>query len=165
MVDARINGANTTVETTDLETSVEHAGQTVIPLFAEEMTVSKRVVPTGRVQVSRVTHSHEQLVDELLAREQVEVERVPIDKRIEAMPSVREEEDCIIIPVVEEVLKIERVLVLKEEGRIRRVKGTERYQEKVTLRKQQAVVNRLPIDEITAQQAHRAEVFDAKEKL
>jgi uncharacterized protein (TIGR02271 family) len=165
MVDARINGADKYLETSDVDAVEDHAEQTVIPLFEEELSVSKRVVPTSRVQISRVTHSHEQLVDELLTREQVEVERVPIDRRIEAMPSVREEEDCLIIPVVEEVLRIERVLVLKEEVRIRRVKGTERYQEKVTLRKQQAVVNRLPIDETTAEQAHRAEVFDAKENV
>jgi stress response protein YsnF len=77
---------------------------------------------------------------------------------------VREEGDCIIFPVVEEVLKVQRVLMLKEEVRIRRVKGTERYQERVTLRKQEAVVNRLPIEEATAEQAHH-EVSDAKENV
>jgi len=137
----------------------------VIPLFEEELSVSRRVVPISRVQVSRVTHNHEHLVDELLERERVEVERVAIDKPIDRMPSVREEGDCLIFPVVEEVLKIERVLVLKEEVRIRRVKGTERYQERVTLRKQEAVVNRLPIDETTTQQANHREVSDAKENI
>jgi len=168
MVDARSDGTNTIVDTTDLDFpanhSADHSRETVIPLFQEELSVSKRVVPTSRVQISRVTHSHEQLVDELLEREQVEVERVTIDKPIDHMPSVREEGDCLIFPVVEEVLKIERVLMLKEEVRIRRVKGTERYQERVTLRKQEAVVNRLPIDEPTAEQAHH-EVSDAKEHL
>ena len=96
------------------------------------------------------SHSHEELVDELLSREKVEVERVAIDQLVETMPPVREEGDYLIIPVVEEVLKIERVLVLKEEVRIRRVQHRERYQERVTLRRQQAVVNRLPIDESTA---------------
>jgi stress response protein YsnF len=48
------------------------------------------------MQVSRVTHSHEHLVDELLERERVEVERVAIDKPIDHMPSVREEGDCLI---------------------------------------------------------------------
>jgi uncharacterized protein (TIGR02271 family) len=153
------------VETALVEAPVDQSRETVIPLFEEELSVSKRVVPTSRVQVSRVTNSHEQLVDELLSREQVEVERVPIGKPIDAMPSVREEGDCIIVPVVEEVLKIERLLVLKEEVRIRRVKGTERYQERVTLRKQEAVVNRLPIDGTTAEQAYPGEVSNPKEDL
>jgi stress response protein YsnF len=162
MVDARSDGTNTALETNDLESPADHSRETVIPLLEEEVSVSRRVVPTSRVQVSRVTHSHEHLVDELLERERVEVERVAIDKPIDHIPSVREEGDCLIFPVVEEVLKIERVLVLKEEVRIRRVKGTERYQERVTLRKQEAVVNRLPIDETTAEQANHREVSDAK---
>jgi hypothetical protein len=38
---------------------------------------------------------------------------VTIDKPIDRVPPVREEEDCIIFPVVEEVLKIQRVLILR----------------------------------------------------
>jgi uncharacterized protein (TIGR02271 family) len=165
VVDARSDGTNTAVDTDNLESPTNHSRETVIPLFQEELSVSKRVVPTSRVQVSRVTHSHEQLVDELLEREQVEVERVAIDKPIDRMPSVREEGDCLIFPVVEEVLSIQRVLMLKEEVRVRRVKGTERYQERVTLRTQEAVVNRLPIDEATAEQAHHGKVSDAEENV
>ena len=165
MMDARRDSTNALVDTTDAGFAADHSEGSVIPLFQEELSVLKRVVPTSRVQVSRVTHSHEQLIDELLEREQVEVERVAFDKPVDQMPPVREEGDCIIIPVVEEMLKIERLLVLKEEVRIRRVKGTERYQERVTLRKQEAVVNRLPIDETTAEQAHHEEVSKEKENL
>jgi len=163
MVDTSTDSANAAVETPSVETVAEDIRETVIPLFEEQLSVSKRVVPTSRVQVSRITHSHEQLVDELLSREQVEVERVAIGKPIDAMPSVREEGDSIIVPVVEEVLRIERLLILKEEVWIRRVKGTERYQERVTLRQQQAVVNRLPIDGTTAEQAYRGNISDVKE--
>jgi uncharacterized protein (TIGR02271 family) len=142
-------GFDTMVDTAQTKTPADQARETVIPLFEERLAVSKQVVPTARVQVSRVTHSHEELVDELLSREKVEVERVAIGQPVETMPPVREEGEYLIIPVVEEVLKIERVLVLKEEVRIRRTQHTERYQERVTLRRQQAVVNRLPIDEST----------------
>ena len=149
MVNDNNAGLHTILDTVHAD-SADEARETVIPLFEEQLAVTKQVIPTARVQVSRVTHSHEELVDELLSREKVEVERVPIDQLVETMPPVREEGDCLIIPVVEEVLKIERVLMLKEEVRIRRVQHTERYQERVTLRRQQAVVNRLPIDESTA---------------
>jgi uncharacterized protein (TIGR02271 family) len=121
--------------------------ETVIPVFEEELSVAKRVVETARVRVSRVTHNHQQLVDELLQHEKVEVERVPVDRQIEAMPSIRQEGDVTIIPVVEEVLKVERHLVLKEEVHIRRIKQTERYQESVTLRRQEALVSRLPTEQ------------------
>lgn len=127
--------------------------ETVIPVFEEELSVAKRVVETTRVRVSRVTHTHQQLVDELLQQEKVEVEHVPIDRQVEAMPSVRQEGDVTIIPVVEEVLKVERHLVLKEEVHIRRIKTTERHQEVVTLRRQEAQVTRLSIEESAAPEA------------
>ena len=135
--------------------AVEHATtnadrEAVIPVFEEELSVAKRVVETSRVQVSRVTHQHQQLVDELLQLEKVEVERIPIDRPIDAMPSIRQEGDVTIVPVVEEILKVERRLVLKEEVHIRRVKQTERHQELVTLRRQEALVSRLPIEQPAA---------------
>jgi uncharacterized protein (TIGR02271 family) len=130
-------------DVSDVSTSNAN-GETIIPLLEEELSVTKRVVETARVRVSRVTHSHEQLVDELLQHEKVEVERVPVDRPVEAMPSVRQEGDVTIIPVVEEILKVERCLVLKEEVHIRRIKTTERQQEQVTLRRQEATVSRIP---------------------
>ena len=42
-------------------------------------------------------------------------------------------------------LVVERRLFLKEEVRIRRVRSTERHQESVTLRHQEAVVTHLPV--------------------
>jgi uncharacterized protein (TIGR02271 family) len=132
---------------------LEKNGEMKIPLFEETMSVSKRVVPTSRVQVSRVTHSHEQLIDELLHHEQVEIERTALNTPVDAIPSIRQEEDVIVIPVVEEVVTVERHLMLKEEIRIRRIRTTERFQERVTLRKQEAVVNRLAIAPPTASSA------------
>jgi uncharacterized protein (TIGR02271 family) len=121
--------------------------ETVIPVFEEELSVAKRVVETARVRVSKVTHSHEQLVDEMLQHQKVEVERVPVDRPIEAMPAIRQEGDVTIVPVVEEVLKVERRLVLKEEVRIRQIQQGERHQETVTLRSQEALVSRTPIEQ------------------
>jgi uncharacterized protein (TIGR02271 family) len=124
----------------------DRPAETVIPLLAEEIEVSKRRVETGRVQVARVTLEREQLIDELLERETVEIERTPIGRQIDAMPGVREEGDTIVVPIVEEVLVVERRLLLKEEVRIRRVRSTERHHESVTVRHQEAVVTRLPVE-------------------
>ena len=59
---------------------------TMIPLHEEEISVSKRQVVTGRVRVETVTHEHEQLVDAQLARERVEVERLPSASRSMQFP-------------------------------------------------------------------------------
>jgi uncharacterized protein (TIGR02271 family) len=124
----------------------DSANKAVLPLLAEEVAVSKQVVETGRVQVARVTHEREQLIDELLAHETAEIERTPIGRQVDVMPAVREEGDAIVVPIVEEVLVIERRLFFKEEVRIRRVRSTERHQETVTLRHHEAVVTRVPVE-------------------
>ena len=126
------------------------AREIVIPLYAEDISVSRRVIPKSRVQVSTATRLEDAIVDELLAREEVVIERIAIDKRIDAMPPVREEGSTIIIPVVEEVLVVERRLILKEEVHVRRVRRTERHQERVTLRKQEAFVTRYPVEKKAA---------------
>ena len=61
-------------------------GDTVVPLFAEELSVSKHMAAESRVRVSRTTHQRDELVELLLARERVEIERVAIDRPIDAMP-------------------------------------------------------------------------------
>jgi len=132
----------------------DHEGQTVtrapesaaLPLLAEELSVSKETVETGRVRVATRTREREALIDEDLARERVEIETVPIGSRIDAVPEARQEGDTTIIPIVEEVLVVERQLVLKEEVRIRRVRTTEHHKETVKLRYQEAVVTRQPGD-------------------
>ena len=117
--------------------------ETLIPLHAEELSVSKERVETGRVHVGTVTRTHDELVDEELANERVEIERIPLNKPIDAVPAVRQEGDVTIVPVVEEVLVTKRSLLLKEEIHIRRIHTTERHRERVTLRRQEAVISRL----------------------
>jgi uncharacterized protein (TIGR02271 family) len=131
---------------TAMEDGRGDAREIVIPLHEEEISVSRRVIPKSRVRVSTATRLNDAIVDELLAHEEVVIERKTIDKRIDAMPPVREEGSTIIIPVVEEVLVVERQLILKEEVHIRRVRKTERHQERVTLRKQEAFVTRSPVE-------------------
>jgi uncharacterized protein (TIGR02271 family) len=124
----------------------DESDEEVIPLAAEELAVARRTVETGRLRVARITHEREQLVDEMLARETAEISRVPIGREVETMPAVREEDGITIIPIVEEVLVVERRLFLKEEVRIRRARTTERHRESVRLRYQEAVVTRLPAE-------------------
>jgi stress response protein YsnF len=118
----------------------------VVQLVAEDLSVAKETRETGRVRISTHTREREVLIDENLARERVEIETVPVGRKIDAMPEVRQEGDATIVPVVEEVLVVERQLMLKEEIHIKRVRSTERHQEKVALRHQEAVVTRYQPD-------------------
>ena len=141
---ARVKG--TVQSRTEDDRAPEETGETVLPLLAEEVAVSKQVVETGRVQVARITHEREQLIDELLTHETVEIDRTPIGRPVDRVPPIIDEGDTVVIPIVEEVVVVERRLLLKEEVRVRRVHSTERHQESVTLRHHEAVVTRLPVE-------------------
>ena len=134
-------------------------------LAAEELSVAKAVSETRRVRVSTQTREREVLVDENLASETAEIETIPVGLRIHAVPEVRHEGDTTIIPVVEEVLFIEKRLMLKEEIRIRRVRATERFQEKVTLRYQEPVISRVQsaTDQTDPMLGNNSNLSDAKE--
>ena len=118
----------------------------IMPLHAEQVSVSKRVRKT-QVRVARTTRTRDILVAEDVARHQVIVERVPIGRTVDAVPEVRQEGDVTIIPVVEEVVVVERRLVLKEEVHMRQVRTTERHVETVSLREQQATVTRTKVED------------------
>jgi stress response protein YsnF len=113
-----------------------------IPLSAEELLVTKRTVATGKVRIKTVVDKFEEVAREDLKTERIEAHRVGIGKEIETIPSVRTEGDTTIIPVVEEVLVIEKRLVLKEEIHIRRIISKDQVEVPVTVRKQRAVVER-----------------------
>jgi uncharacterized protein (TIGR02271 family) len=117
--------------------------ETSIPLVEEEAHVGKRTRTTGRVRIRTEVDEVEQLVAAELMQERVEVERVPVDRIVDAAPPVRTEGDVTIVPVLEEVLVVEKRLVLKEELRIRRSRRQETEEIPVRLRKQRAVVERL----------------------
>jgi stress response protein YsnF len=99
------------------------------------------------VRVRTVTDSVEELAHADLLREAVEVARVPIDKVVQTAPEIRTDGDVTIVPVLEEVLVVEKRLVLKEELHIRRRVETEAVEVPMTLRKQRAVVERISPDD------------------
>lgn len=116
-------------------------GEGLIPLFSEELGVSKRVVETGRVAVTRVTREQSVPIVEALAEETVDISREPIGRYVETMPPIRQEGDTLVVPIVEEQLVIERRLFLKEEVHVRRVRATHTHRENVTLRHHEVVVS------------------------
>lgn len=114
-----------------------------IPLVEERVTVSKREVPHERVQVRVRVDEHQEVVTEQLLRDDVEVERVPRNVPLAELPTVRLEGTTTIVPVVEEVLVVEKRLMLVEEIHIRRRSGTEQRTIPVTLRREEAQIERV----------------------
>ena len=117
-----------------------------IPLAEEEAFLETRRVSTGKVRVRSQTDTIEDVAAAVLEGQHVEVTRVPIDEVVTVPPAVRTEGDVTIVPVLEEVLFVEKRLVLKEELHIRRLVTTETVEVAVTRRRQRAVVERVADD-------------------
>ena len=122
-------------------------GETVtLPLIAETARIDKRAMETGRVRVSTRTETTDQILRETLRSDMVGVTRVPINRTLaegETPPVVREENGVTIIPVLEEILVVEKRLVLREEVHVRQTTAGEDVEMPVTLRKQHAVIERV----------------------
>ncbi len=115
----------------------------VVPLHEEEVRLDKKSVVTGRVRIRSVVETVEEQARAVLEGERVEITRVPVDRVVDEAPSVRTEDGVTIVPVLEEVLFVEKRLVLKEELHIRRHATTETVEVPVMLRKERAVVDRM----------------------
>jgi len=118
--------------------------ETVIPVLKEELDVhTRRVELDSGVRVAKQVEEREELIDEPLTKEEVEVERITLNRPVDGPIAVRYEGDTMIVPVLEEVLVVEKRLVLKEEIRITRRKTEIRAPERVTLRREIAAVERI----------------------
>jgi stress response protein YsnF len=124
----------------------KRSADTVLSLVEEGLRVTAREGSPVRVRVRTVTETFDELVRQELLGQRVEVERVPVDRMIDPgapAPDVRTEGNVTILPMLEEVLVVEKRLVLKEELRITRHQTKEVAETPVTIRKQRAVVERL----------------------
>ena len=113
-----------------------------IPLVEERLAVGKREVEAGRLRVRVSVDERKERVPVTLAHDEVEIERVPKNLPLSELPSVRLEGNTTIIPVVEEVVVVEKRLMLVEEIHVRRKSGSSTEEVSVTLRSEQAVIER-----------------------
>ena len=135
--------------------------ETVFPLHSETISVEKRWGVTGRTRVALVTRDREELVREILAHDKVEIQRIPVGRTVQHLPRVRLEDNTLVIPVMEEVLTINRQLVLKEEIRIRRVRVSHLHQERIRVRRQDVLITQQPL---TAREDTQTSTFEVDRK-
>jgi len=121
---------------------VEEEQPRVIPLTKEELSVTTRKVETGRVRVTTRTLEHTDYARAELFQEAIHVEHVPVGREVDVAPAIREEGDTIVIPIVEEIMVVEKRLVLREEVRITRTRSVEAFEQPVQLRSVIADVER-----------------------
>ena len=120
-------------------------GPLVIPVVAEQLEIERRVVDRGRVVITKqVEERTEHVALDPLWHDDVDVERVTKGHFVETPPVPRYEGDTLVLPVVEEVLVVEKRLRLREEVRItRRQTQVPAPAQDVTLRTETVRVERL----------------------
>jgi uncharacterized protein (TIGR02271 family) len=120
-------------------------GAVTIPVHQEELKFGTRTVDTGRgVRIQKSVTERPFHIDEMLRHDELSVTHVPIDKIIASadVPASRYEGDTLIIPIVEEVLVVERRLRIKEELHITKAQRETRHVETVFLKSEEVSVER-----------------------
>ena len=117
----------------------------IVPVIREEVQVDKRIVDTGRgVRIHKTVAELPCHIDERLLRDEVEVSHVPVDRIVplDAAPATRYEGETLVVPILEEVLVVERRVRIKEELRITRTRREAHHAETVMLKSEQVSVER-----------------------
>jgi stress response protein YsnF len=129
-----------------------------IPIVQERLTLEKRLVETGKVRIDERLAR----VDEELEYEDVNIERVAVNREVDHAPEVREVDGVLIVPVLEEVLIVEKRLVVKEELHIRKTRKRERFEQAVQVQGMHAEVERVnPVQAAGTQKRRDSEVTPA----
>jgi uncharacterized protein (TIGR02271 family) len=121
--------------------------EAAILLVQEHLTVDKQAVETGRVRIRTVIDEKLVRVAEDLERDDVTIERVAINREVAEPPRTREEDGVLIVPIVEEVVVVEKRLVLKEELHVRRNRKREPVDAAVRVKSMRAEIERFAPDE------------------
>jgi len=115
----------------------------VVPVLSEQLQVDIVSVPVGGVRVIKRVVEEQVPIDEQLRSQEAEVERVPVGRYVDGPLPVRQSDDALVVPVVEEHVIVERRWFLKEEIHIKRTEQTTRYQDSITVKHEEATIERL----------------------
>lgn len=113
-----------------------------ISIVEEKLEVSKKEVETGKVNISKTTHTEIESQLVTLSSEDILIERVAMNKEVDSIPKTRIEDDVTIISVVREVAVVVKKLIVVEEIHISKNKSESIEQISVPLRKEHIEIER-----------------------
>ena len=127
-----------------LKKPVDGSAVAPLQLIEETLRVDTKTVETGRVRVRTIVDEEPVVVTATLSSNYVTVDRVVIDRVVDAVPPPREVDGVMIISIVEERLRVVRELVLVEEVHMRDVRTADPIEQTVMRRTMRAVIEREP---------------------
>jgi len=134
--------SSATTRTMTEPTRAATSGERTMELHSEELTPVKERVQTGEVEVRKEVVTENRNISVPVTREEVVVERHPVDRRPADRADFREEDKTIRVPVTEERVSVEKQPVVTEEVTVgtRAVRDTE--QVSGTVRHEEARIER-----------------------
>lgn len=129
---------NMQVEPT-IVSSVSSEESRVIPLVGETLSVNKQWVQAGTVVIRKGVEAFTQNVPVDLAREEVHVDRVTVNRVLAENESAepRQEGDTLVIPIIEEELVVVKRRVIREEVRVTKQVVAQHQEISDTVRREQ----------------------------
>jgi len=114
-----------------------------IPVHEETLEARVHAVESGRIRVRKHAETEPVELSVDAARDDVTIERVPVDRPVETAPQPWQDGDTLVIPVVEEVIVTETRLVVREEIRITRRRVTDQIPVHAELRKERVEIEQI----------------------
>jgi uncharacterized protein (TIGR02271 family) len=115
----------------------------VVPIVQEELHADAVPVQTGGVRVTKHIEGHDEILEQELRRGRVEVKRVKTDRVVDGPQPVQRLGNTLVVPVVSEVLHVEKRWVVTEEIHLTQIEEREAVQQTVTVNREQAEIERL----------------------
>jgi stress response protein YsnF len=116
----------------------------VFPVIKEKVEVQTRARESGVVEIRKTVNERTEVVDLPLQAEEVEVNRVAVNRFVDTPVPVRHEGNTMIISLLEEVLVVEKRLLLREEVHVKTVRKELHNPQEVLLREERVDVVRTP---------------------
>ncbi|MGI3903250.1 MAG: YsnF/AvaK domain-containing protein [Janthinobacterium lividum] len=113
-----------------------------VPIIEESVTVDRVDVQTDAIRVRTSVDQRDVMVEEVVERGALRVERVPMDRAVDVAPPPREEGATTIISLVEERLVVEKRLFVVEEIHVTLEQTQELVAIPVMLRTTRATIER-----------------------
>ncbi len=121
----------------------ENHEEVKIPVTREELHAETVPVVTGGIRVTKSVQTHDEIVEQELRKSHANVKRIKTDRIVDGPQSPHREGNTLIVPVVSQVLRIEKQWVVTEEIHITEIEEREAVRQRVPVNREEARVERL----------------------
>ncbi|HZS56535.1 MAG TPA: DUF2382 domain-containing protein [Bryobacteraceae bacterium] len=115
----------------------------VIPVVQEQVHVDAKPVITGGVRVTKHVESHDELIQQQLRTGHADIKRVQTNRIVDGPQPAQRVGNTLIIPVVSEILRVEKQWVVTEEIHITQREELRTVEQTVPVNYERAEVERL----------------------